>query len=131
QSESDHTVSGSSPVRVDVTWKNNTSLELRNVTLRANLEGNLYNPDSVSVSRGQFRSDLGSILWNSDTDPRLSEVDPNESGTVSFEFTPRLEGSSDPTMTITAEFSGTPATGNAIKVSRSTNLSVSSSINAR
>lgn len=76
----------SSSAEFEIRWRNNTTEAIEDVVIEARLEGNAFDPDSLSIQGGQYRSDQQRIIWSSETLSRLEEIGPGEEGTVSFEF---------------------------------------------
>ena len=68
-----------------VTYKNNTEVIIRDVTIRAFLDGGIVEKQSVSADNGgvaDFRAD--SLVWGPGGTPELREISPGGSGAVQF-----------------------------------------------
>jgi len=66
-----------------ILYKNNTSVTLKNIVLRAELIGEMFDINSIE-SEGDFNSSNRKITWDSRDLEQLSELRPNESGQVTF-----------------------------------------------
>ncbi|MEX0934801.1 MAG: hypothetical protein WDZ70_00550 [Candidatus Paceibacterota bacterium] len=106
-----YTANTSSDVGFEILWRNNTTKSIENVVIDARLNGNAFDPDSLSIDNGQYLPGEQRIVWNTDTLPSLRNVDSGEEGSVSFEFVTiseeDLERSVfDSSMDITVRFDG-------------------------
>lgn len=96
QDQTEYAVSGGSEVNVDVNWANNLSTRITDGQIIINLSGNAYDKNNVIVNNGFFDSINNQIIWDKNSVSNLSEINPGESGTVSFSFKPiSLIGLSD------------------------------------
>lgn len=59
---------------------------LQNVEVFVELEGNVLDISSIDTNRGFYDSNTNTIVFNRDTDSRLSLVSPQQTITVPFEF---------------------------------------------
>jgi len=77
------------PVRVDVSWQNNLPTSVTNAEIAVKLSGSTYDRTLVQPGQGYFRSSSDEIIWSSQSDQKLASIGPGETGTVSFNITPR------------------------------------------
>lgn len=75
-----------SPIRADIVFTNNLPTKITNVSIQAKFNGSIYDRNSVSVSSGFFRSLDNTVIWDQTTKSQLAELQPGQSGTVSFSF---------------------------------------------
>ncbi|MEX0916944.1 MAG: hypothetical protein WDZ90_00225 [Candidatus Paceibacterota bacterium] len=75
-------------IRADITWKNNLSTRVTDGKIIVSLDGLALDKRSVSVDKGFYRSSDNTITWSRETNDALAELDPGESGRVSFTFSP-------------------------------------------
>ncbi len=74
-------------VRADIVWGNNLPVKIADLTVTANLQGDIYNESSVSATGGGFYdSNSQSVIWSKQKTARLGVVEPGENGTLSFSF---------------------------------------------
>lgn len=79
---------GNRPIRVDVTWSNNSPSLIVGGEIRVKLNGAILDKNSVSVDKGFYRSIDNTIIWDKNTNGELSEISPGDSGRFSFSFLP-------------------------------------------
>lgn len=72
-------------VTVTLPWKNNLPVEVRNVVITAKINGAI-DRRSISVSKGSYRSQDDTLVWNSSGLPELSSVAPGDEGVARFNF---------------------------------------------
>lgn len=111
QSSGDHTGQFGQSEHVTITWFNNLSTAVSNVSIDAKLSGTAYDRGSVTPDFGYFRSSSDDIIWNQQTNQELASVPAGGSGSVSFTITPRDLGTQDhpivnPTVMVSASVSG-------------------------
>jgi hypothetical protein len=75
-------------VPVTIFWENTLSEALTDVTITARLSGSGYSRNDVSVVRGFFNSTSNAVVWDSQNDPQLAQVNPGAVGNLSFQFKP-------------------------------------------
>lgn len=80
-------------------YKNNTEKPLRNITLRARLEGSVLDLPTLQIDKGTFDSGTNSIVWSSAIAPELRELAPGQGGEFKFEVEikarPAIRGAGD------------------------------------
>ncbi|MBI2175648.1 MAG: hypothetical protein HYU35_02875 [Parcubacteria group bacterium] len=89
-------------VVVDLPWRNNLPVGVKNVTIEARVEGAAASQNSIVPEDGAMRGDT--IVWNAGTFPRFGFLDPGESGRVRVRFTLRSgmpEGEQNSNLTVT------------------------------
>ncbi len=74
-------------VRADIVWGNNLPVKIADLTVTAELQGDIYNQSSVSATGGGFYdSNSQSVIWSKQKTARFGVVEPGENGTLSFSF---------------------------------------------
>ena len=74
-----------STVQGSVTWTNNASVDVNDVTIQVKLTGDALDRSRVTVSDGGFyRSSDNTIVWDRNTSNALRSVAPGSSASVSF-----------------------------------------------
>lgn len=119
-------IRGGGDVDVEISYENHLDEKLTNVEITAHLVGDLYRPEKVLALRGDYNSNNKSITWNKDNIGELEFLDPDESGSVTFNLkTKDLVGSigsiENPNLAIVVDVSGVEVNGKireAISVSR-------------
>ncbi len=108
-----------SDIRGDITWNNNLSSRITNVEMQVALKGDLLDRNSVSGSKGFFRSTDDTIVWDSRSVGEFNTLSARSSGSTGFSFSSlglaSVVGSfKDPTITLIATISGTSMDGSGI-----------------
>jgi hypothetical protein len=76
-------------IPVTIVWKNNLSTRVLNGRIEARLSGNVLDRSSIVAGAGGFyRSSDNTIVWDRNTNPAFSDIEPGEEGAVSFTFSP-------------------------------------------
>ncbi|MDP3962875.1 MAG: hypothetical protein Q8Q39_00030 [bacterium] len=70
-------------------FKNNTQAPIKEVVVRAVLEGNMFIPRSVSAERGYFDSTRNMLIWTPANVKQLAFLDPGIEQTLTFRLTLR------------------------------------------
>lgn len=100
--------------QVSLTWKNNLPVKLLDVRAEAVVEGDTLNESTVKVASGGFYRSLdNTAFWDKTTDPKLSVMEPGQTGVASFSFSSvgnvsPLGGSKQ--ITVTVKVAGTQVT---------------------
>ena len=95
QEKNEYAVSGGEKVNVEIIWENNLPTRITYGQIIANLSGNVFDKKNVIVNGGFYDSENNQIIWDKDSNPILSEINPGQHGSVTFSFTPlSLIGSS-------------------------------------
>lgn len=85
----DHAVAQGRVVRVDVSWQNNSLVQITDGVLEVKLTGDVLNRYSVNPSSGGFyRSIDNTVVWDKTLNKNLAVIDPGARGTVGFTFAP-------------------------------------------
>lgn len=101
----DHTITPGEELRGSIRYRNNTQFTLRNVSVRASLEGSILEFETLDVGQGGvFDFASRSIVWGPSGTPELREVEPGEEGVFSFSIrtkeNPAVRGPSDFNQTV-------------------------------
>jgi len=73
-------------LRIDLQWLNNLTTHLRDAKIELEIKGRAQNEQSISVSRGFYRTLDKKIIWNSSSMPDLSSIEIGETGMVQLSF---------------------------------------------
>lgn len=97
--------------RVTISWFNNLSTSVSNMTITAKLSGSAYDKTAIQPDQGYFNSATNEITWNQKTNSQFSSIGAGQNGTVSFSIIPKDTSTVDnpiinPTVVITAGVTG-------------------------
>lgn len=84
----EYAVEDGETVDVNIDWSNNLSTLVTDVQIVASLSGNVFDKTKVSTVNGFYDSSNNQIIWDRNSISNLSEINPGESGRVSFSFVP-------------------------------------------
>lgn len=79
-------------VKAEVRWANNLPVKVQNVEIEVKIQGSILDKSSVKSGLGFYRSVDSTMLFNKETDSRLVELDPGESGVSTFQFSTMPSG---------------------------------------
>ncbi len=110
------------PIQGEIHWINNLPTKINDLVITAKISGNAVNRNTIDSQHGFYNSSLNSIIWDKNSDNTFAEINPSDSGTVSFSLAslPLFSGSggmvTDPTVNIDVSISGKqPLEGNALQ----------------
>jgi hypothetical protein len=108
-------------VQGEIRWTNNLETKINDLQIRAKISGNALNRKTISAREGFYNSSNDTIIWDRNSINGFAEVNPGESGSVSFSVSPSslfsdLNGMlSEPVINIDVSISGRQALeGNAV-----------------
>jgi len=73
-------------LRMEMVWKNNMTVPVRNAIIEMKIIGNAVNQKTISVSKGFYRTFDKTLVWNSSSMPELAAIEPGETGRAQFSF---------------------------------------------
>lgn len=86
----------SAPITAEVRWANNLDTKVNDMQIRVKISGNAVDRKSIKAPRGFYNSNDDTIVWDKNSDPNFAEVEPGDTGLVSFSLSPKqLYSSSD------------------------------------
>jgi len=119
----EYAVNTKTPIQGEIRWANNLETKINDLEIRAKISGNVVDRRTISATRGFYNSSLDTIIWDRNSMSKFSEVDPGDSGSVSFALSPisliSVGGGlvSDPSLNIEVSVAGKQSLeGNAVKV---------------
>ena len=82
-----HIASRGGTIKGDVVWKNNLPAKIIDAEIAVKINGAIVDRTQTrAYSGGFYRSVDNTVLWTEDTTPSLFEINPGDTGTVSFSF---------------------------------------------
>lgn len=76
-------------------YVNNTDTIVRDAEIQITMTGDILDERSVVVPQGIYKSSNNTLLWNENTDEKLQDIAPGETGSVFFNFAPHALDQSD------------------------------------
>ncbi|MEK7471118.1 MAG: hypothetical protein AAB623_00515 [Patescibacteria group bacterium] len=83
-SQNEYTVDAKTPIMAEIRYLNNLDTKIGDLKISAKISGNAFNRDTVLVSQGFYDSSSDIITWDKNSQSQLKEVNPGDSGSVSF-----------------------------------------------
>lgn len=87
-------VPSSDTSEVEISWVNNLPTRIIGAEITATISGSAYDKNAIDTNSGFFRSADNTIVWDSTNYVKFQSVEPGETGTLSFNFTPLPQYSS-------------------------------------
>lgn len=87
-SADEYSVQGGKVVNMNIDWTNNLGTQVSDAEIRVSLFGNVFDKNTVSAGGGYYDSTSNVIIYDKNTIPAFSSIDPGQSGKLSFSFTP-------------------------------------------
>ena len=88
-SDREYAIDTRTSVQGQIQWKNNLETQINNLEIHAKISGNAINRETISVGgRGFYDSSQDVIIWDRNSQNKFAEVDPGDSGSVTFSFSP-------------------------------------------
>ena len=75
-------------VNLEIRYANNSDTKINDLEIRAKIGGNAINRKSIIAQQGYYNSSEDTIVWNKSSKNLLREINPGESGTVTFSLSP-------------------------------------------
>jgi hypothetical protein len=76
------------PINVEIRYVNNLDTKINNLQIQAKVSGNALDRKTINVQRGFYDSATDTITWDKSYQNQFSEVNPGDSGSVSFSVSP-------------------------------------------
>jgi hypothetical protein len=111
-SDREYSVNTRTPIQGEIRWTNNLDTKVNDLVIRAKISGNAVDRKTISAQQGFFDSSIDTITWDKNSKNGFNEVNPGDSGSVSFTISPlslfSVSGGvlSDPTININVSISG-------------------------
>ncbi len=80
------TLAPGAKVAGSVSYKNNLSQKIENVTIELFFPEKFVKLESIRAERGFYDVTRQALVWKSSSEPRLKEIGPGEEGTLAFSF---------------------------------------------
>ncbi len=84
----EYAVDSKTPISVEVRYANNLSTKINDFRIEAKISGNAWNRTTVRAPQGYYESSRDIIVWDKNTRSNFREVNPGDSGEVSFSVSP-------------------------------------------
>ncbi len=82
----EYAIDTKTPIQGQIQWVNNLETKINDLEIRAKISGNAINRKTISAGQGFYNSSQDLIIWDKNSQNKFMEVNPGDSGTVSFSF---------------------------------------------
>ena len=87
-SQREYAVDTKTAIQGQIHWVNNLETKINNLEITAKISGNAVNRKTIASSQGFYDSSQNSITWDKNSQNKFQEVNPGDSGDVSFSLSP-------------------------------------------
>jgi hypothetical protein len=114
-SQREHAIDSKTLVHGEIVWTNNMDTSINDLVIRAKIDGNAINEKTINAIQGFYDSATNTITWDRNSISSFRQVNPGDTGTVSFSLSPlSLIGSpgsilSNPSINFEIDISGKQA----------------------
>ncbi len=84
----EYTTDSRTPIYGEIHWANNLDSKVTDLEIRAKITGNAVNRKTISAQQGFYNSSEDVIIWDKNSKNSFDEVNPGDSGVVSFSVLP-------------------------------------------
>lgn len=83
-SQREYAANTKNAIRGEIRWTNNLDTKVNDLEIKAKISGNAVNRKTISTDQGFYNSLLDTIIWDKNSLSDFREVNPGDSGSVSF-----------------------------------------------
>ncbi len=76
------------PIQGEIRWTNNLDTKVNDLKIQAKISGNAIDRKTIDAQQGFYDSLTDTITWDKNSKNGFSEVNPGDSGSVGFSFSP-------------------------------------------
>ncbi|MCX6751515.1 MAG: hypothetical protein NT161_01975 [Candidatus Nomurabacteria bacterium] len=87
-SQREYAVDTKTPIQGQIQWSNNLETKINNLEIHAKISGNAVSRKTITVGQGYYNSSQDLIIWDKNSQSNFAEVNPGDSGSVSFSLSP-------------------------------------------
>jgi hypothetical protein len=84
----EYAVDSSTTVSGSINWINNLDTKVNDLQISAKFSGNALDRKTINADQGYYNSSIDTIIWDKNSQGKLAEVNPGDSGSVSFSVSP-------------------------------------------
>lgn len=113
--QSEYASDSNTKIQGEIRWANNLDTKVNDMKITAKISGNAVDRRSIDADQGFYDSTADSITWDKNFNRDFAEVQPGDSGSVTFSLSPLASGGqASPEIDIEVSVSGKePLEGNA------------------
>jgi hypothetical protein len=84
----DYAIDSGTAATGNINWVNNLETKVTDLEIRAKIYGNALNRKTINAQQGYYSSAEDTIIWDKNSQNKFVEVNPGDSGSVSFSVSP-------------------------------------------
>ena len=84
----EYATNAKTPFHGEIRWINNLDTKVNDLEIRAKISGNAVDRKTITADQGFYESLTDTIIWDKNSKNEFSEVNPGDSGSVSFSVSP-------------------------------------------
>ena len=84
----EYAVDSNTAISGSINWMNNLDTKVNDLVITAKIYGNALNRKTINVDQGYYDSSQGVITWDKNSQGKLAEINPGDSGSVNFSLSP-------------------------------------------
>ncbi len=84
----EYAIDSKTPIYGEIRWTNNLETKVTDLSITAKISGNAVNRKTILANQGFYNSLNDTITWDKNTQERFREVNPGDSGSVTFSVSP-------------------------------------------
>ncbi len=84
----EYAIDTKTPIQGQIQWTNNLETKIDNLKIQAKISGNAVNRNTISAGQGFYDSSQNTITWDKNSQSKFVEVNPGDTGSVSFSLSP-------------------------------------------
>ena len=86
--QKEYAIDSRTMVNGEIRWINNLDTNINDLEIRAKILGNAVNRKTINAMQGFYNSSDDIIIWDKNSYSQFKEVNPGDSGSVDFSFSP-------------------------------------------
>lgn len=75
-------------INAEIRYSNNSDTKVNDLRIEAKIAGNAFNKNTIRTQQGFYDSSKNTIVWDRNSRSQLKEVNPGDSGSVTFSVSP-------------------------------------------
>src|SRR3989344_5058379 len=86
--QAEYAADAKTPISAEIRYAKNLDTKINNLSIHAKITGNAFNRQNILVQQGFYESSKDTVTWDKTSMNTLREVNPGDSGSVTFLVTP-------------------------------------------
>ncbi|MFA5791933.1 MAG: hypothetical protein WC884_02760 [Candidatus Paceibacterota bacterium] len=87
-SQKEYVTDAKTPINVEIRYLNNLDIKVNDLQIEAKISGNAFDRNKITAQQGFYDSSKNVIIWDKNSINQLKELNPSDSGSVTFAISP-------------------------------------------